>query len=56
MDYSITKVKRRKMINTDEQNGIKGLLVGSIRNFGDLLPGLAVGEALVIGDFLTFAK
>ena len=39
-----------RLTNADDQNVIKKLLPDSIGNFGDLLPVLDVGEALVVGD------
>lgn len=39
-----------RLTNADDQNVIKKLLPDSIGNFGDLLPILDVGEALVVGD------
>ncbi len=39
-----------RLTNSDDQNVIKRLLPDSIGNFGDLLPILDVGEALVVGD------
>ena len=39
-----------RLTNADDQNVIKRLLPDSIGNFGDILPILDVGEALVVGD------
>lgn len=39
-----------RLTNSDDQNVIKRLLPDSIGNFGDILPILDVGEALVVGD------
>ena len=39
-----------RLTNADDQNVIKKLLPDSIGNFGDVLPVLDVGEALVVGD------
>ena len=39
-----------RLTNADDQNVIKKLLPDSLGNFGDLLPVLDVGEALVVGD------
>ena len=39
-----------RLTNSDDQNVIKKLLPDSIGNFGDILPILDVGEALVVGD------
>lgn len=39
-----------RLTNADDQNVIKKLLPDSIGNFGDLLPVIDVGEALVVGD------
>lgn len=39
-----------RLTNADDQNVIKKLLPDSVGNFGDLLPVLDVGEALVVGD------
>ena len=39
-----------RLTNSDDQNVIKRLLPDSIGNFGDVLPILDVGEALVVGD------
>lgn len=39
-----------RLTNGDDQNVIKRLLPDSLGNFGDLLPVLDVGEALVVGD------
>lgn len=39
-----------RLTNIDDQNVIKRLLPDSLGNFGELLPVLDVGEALVVGD------
>lgn len=39
-----------RLTNSDDQNVIKKLLPDNIGNFGDILPILDVGEALVVGD------
>ena len=39
-----------RLTNSDDQNVIKRLLPDSIGNFGEILPILDVGEALVVGD------
>lgn len=39
-----------RLTNADDQNVIKKLLPDSLGNFGELLPILDVGEALVVGD------
>lgn len=39
-----------RLTNGDDQNVIKRLLPDSLGSFGDLLPVLDVGEALVVGD------
>lgn len=39
-----------RLTNVDDQNVIKRLLPDSLGNFGELLPVLDVGEALVVGD------
>lgn len=39
-----------RLTNADDQNVIKKLLPDSLGDFGDLLPVLDVGEALVVGD------
>jgi len=39
-----------RLTNGDDQNVIRRLLPDSLGNFGDLLPVLDVGEALVVGD------
>lgn len=39
-----------RLTNSDDQNVIKKLLPDSIGNFGDILPILDVGEAIVVGD------
>ncbi len=39
-----------RLTNSDDQNVIKKLLPDSLGNFGDLLPVLDVGEAIVVGD------
>ena len=39
-----------RLTNSDDQNVIKKLLPDSIGNFGDILPILDIGEALVVGD------
>lgn len=39
-----------RLTNVDDQNVIKRLLPDSLGNFGELLPILDVGEALVVGD------
>ena len=39
-----------RLTNSDDQSVIKKLLPDSIGNFGDILPILDVGEALVVGD------
>lgn len=39
-----------RLTNSDDQNVIKRLLPDSIGNFGDILPILDVGEAIVVGD------
>ncbi len=39
-----------RLTNSDDQNVIKRLIPDSIGNFGDILPILDVGEALVVGD------
>lgn len=39
-----------RLTNSDDQNVIKKLLPDSIGDFGDILPILDVGEALVVGD------
>ena len=39
-----------KLTNAEDQNVIKRLLPDSMGNFAELLPGLDVGEALVVGD------
>lgn len=39
-----------RLTNADDQNVIKKLLPDSLGNFGELLPILDVGEALIVGD------
>lgn len=39
-----------RLTNIEDQNVIKRLLPDSLGNFGDLLPILDIGEALVVGD------
>ena len=39
-----------RLTNSDDQSVIKKLLPDSIGNFGDILPILDVGEALIVGD------
>lgn len=39
-----------RLTNVEDQNVIKRLLPDSLGNFGDLLPILDIGEALVVGD------
>ena len=39
-----------RLTNADDQNVIKRLLPDSLGEFGDLLPVLDIGEALVVGD------
>ena len=39
-----------RLTNSDDQNVIKKLLPDNIGNFGDILPILDVGEAIVVGD------
>ena len=39
-----------RLTNSDDQNVIKKLLPDSLGNFGELLPILDVGEALIVGD------
>ena len=39
-----------RLTNADDQNVIKKLLPDSVGNFGELLPILDVGEALIVGD------
>lgn len=39
-----------RLTNDDDQNVIKKLLPDSLGNFGELLPILDVGEALIVGD------
>lgn len=39
-----------RLTNSDDQNVIKKLLPDNIGNFGDILPILNVGEAIVVGD------
>ena len=39
-----------RLTNTDDQNRIKALLPDNLGGFGELLPSLDIGEALVVGD------
>ena len=39
-----------RLTNGDDQNVIRRLLPDSLGGFGDLLPVLDIGEALVVGD------
>ncbi len=39
-----------RLTNTDDQNRIKALLPDNLGGFGELLPTLDTGEALVVGD------
>lgn len=39
-----------RLTNSDDQNRIKALLPDNLGSFGDLLPTLDTGEALVVGD------
>lgn len=39
-----------RLTNGDDQNVIKRLLPDALGSFGDLLPVLDLGEALVVGD------